>query len=738
MRWFYFLVFLQIIPSFTPGQNCQFVDMIYEKEGWNGDLSSFDFHENRIRLNGLSEERAKMAFHPEGKYRSLFLRFSLDFPPSLSNQFRLHVFFSDHRDEEKKISFVIGETGDDDGVIVQLTEEEKPVSEQKLWHGKYGQGAHRCEWVLSITNDGLVLTDPVTGASEFIGHGMDNTSELYFDRIEVECLYTKTRRDRFFLHRMELWQDDYFLEYSLEPGDLFITEIMPGSSSYAPFIELYSALDEPVCLSGLVLEVEELLIDLPPWEFRPYTYYAVAAHPVEGISSSFSMIHEAVNSLLSVKNEESLSVALIYHGRTVHQTEIRIDPQSADYSHEMIDIVYPCRSDNWTTSHQIGGTPGMENSVFGGLDLPRAHAVWTGQKEALITLPYFEVDSADLRRMISVVPEGSSEVFVTSSADIHVKVHENSDLPEMKVHISGELHYCGNGSDQWDTILSMPVPVAASPLDVVVSEVMYDAPAGCPEYVEVAVLSEEPVWTGDLVLQREGGQSVRLDLPAQSSEPAHPKDFSVYVITRDKTSFEDCFPEAPLPQVVERELFILPNNGTVLRLLDESENLVLDEIGYDPSWHHEGYRDQKGIGLERDYSYPSSKRWRSGWPHIHFRSPGFLPSEWVMRKGGEIEFSTSTIRPGSGDEDEWLEIIWKGGDREEQGFLTIDIYDTGGNKVDQLISGFPVQGGEVFRWNGKTSQYQFLKEGIYLFWIYYFNNIGNDQIFKEKCVLLHP
>src|SRR5690625_4288192 len=727
MRWFYFWALLQIFPSFTPGQNCQIVDLICEKDKWDGVVTSFDFQKDEIRLDASSEGHSKMTFYPEISTQSLFLRFTLDFPPSLTNQFQLHVFLSHPEHSEKKISFIIGETGNDDGVMIQLTKKNKLVSEQKIWHGKYGEGAYRCEWVLSVVNDGIVLSDPVTGESEFIGFEMENESDLYFEKIVLECFYTKTRRDRFFFHSIELWSKNSFKEHPVERGDLFITEVMAGSSGFSPYVELYSSLDEPVCVSGLVLKVEDSYIDLPFWEFQPFSYYPITAQPIEEVTS---IIRDALASTLFTENKKSLSLELIHHGRIIHQVKINIDTEVMNHSHEMIDIIYPCRADNWTYSLQQGGSPGMENTVFGGLGPPEVDMTWIEPGEIRIAFPYLGVDSVDLIKLIHV--NSDMDMEANSSGEVFVRIIEDHEFSEMEVHIRGELYYCGPGVDQWDTTLTMTIPVPASPYDVVISEVMYDPPHDCPEYVEIAVLSESPVWMGDLVLQREGGQYFALDLPLQ------PVEFSVYVLTRDRTSFETCYPEAYSSQILERNLFNLPNSGTMLRLVDGGSDLVLDEIDYDPSWHHVGYRNQKGIVLERDYLSPSSKRWLSGWPHFQYRSPGFLPSEWKLNKGNKIEFSTHTIRPGSGNEDEWLEILWRGEERKENGFMTIDIDDIGGNKVEQMLSSFPVQGGEIFRWNGKNSQQQLLKEGIYLFWIYYFNNIGNDQIFKKKCVLLHP
>src|SRR5690625_7845211 len=97
---------------------------------------------------------------------------------------------------------------------------------------------------------------------------------------------------------------------------------MAGSSGFSPYVELYSSLDEPVCVSGLVLKVEDSYIDLPFWEFQPFSYYPITAQPIEGVTS---IIRDALASTLFTENKKSLSLELIHHGRIIHQVKINID-----------------------------------------------------------------------------------------------------------------------------------------------------------------------------------------------------------------------------------------------------------------------------------------------------------------------------------------------------------------------------------------------------------------------------
>src|SRR5699024_5940905 len=158
MRWFYFILYLLFGIPFLYSQHCGYQDLIREAENWSGDTSAFDFHPERIALDASSAGSAVLTHHPKIKMTAFFIRFSLDFPPSLTNQFQLDLVCSGESGEKRRVSLIVGETGNTDGVLVQIRENNRLVNEQKYWSGKYGEGADRSEWVLSLEDGFLFLS----------------------------------------------------------------------------------------------------------------------------------------------------------------------------------------------------------------------------------------------------------------------------------------------------------------------------------------------------------------------------------------------------------------------------------------------------------------------------------------------------------------------------------------------------------------------------------------------------
>lgn len=262
---------------------------------------------------------------------------------------------------------------------------------------------------------------------------------------------------------------------------------------------------------------------------------------------------------------------------------------------------------------------------------------------------------------------------------------------------------------------------------LIITEIMYDPPVSCPEYLEITNIEISNARWDELWIQKSTGQPVRLTLPGNwpSGESR--------VITPDKEKFSNCYKEVDTALVYEVDLFALTNTGTTLTLkATNSGNQTIDQVNYSPSDHNEMFTNTRGVALERNIHEPQNNKWRSGFVQFGYRSPGFLP-EWDEMQEVEVIFSTSKIYSQANREPSSLEI--KIESEGVDGSVTIEIYDINGKRVRTLANAVPLQGGELFTWKGRSKTGQLLPEGLYLFWIYYFDVMGRKRIFKKTCVL---
>lgn len=263
--------------------------------------------------------------------------------------------------------------------------------------------------------------------------------------------------------------------------------------------------------------------------------------------------------------------------------------------------------------------------------------------------------------------------------------------------------------------------------EVLVTEIMFDPSSSCPEYLEITNLSSDTLSMQSIITIEVGSKSVHLPFPSD-----WPPGCS-RVFTSDMNSFVQCYAEADANLVVPMRLPILRNdgNGITLYMGVGADRHILDKTYYTPNHHNDFTKNSKGVSLERNILYPASNKWRSGFVQFQYRSPGFLPT-WELMVDIDIRFSESVIYgvsqrgPGSLD----IEIQTDGAD----GSLTIEVFDVNGRKIQTLANGVPVQGGDVFSWDGRVSG-ALLPEGMYLFWVYFIDKKGRKRIFKRTCIL---
>jgi len=267
----------------------------------------------------------------------------------------------------------------------------------------------------------------------------------------------------------------------------------------------------------------------------------------------------------------------------------------------------------------------------------------------------------------------------------------------------------------------------AQSTELLITEIMFDPPLLCPEYLEITNMSQSVTYWENLWLQKVSGPPLRLNVPT-----TWPLGES-RIITSDKEQFLACYNEVNDDLVYEVDLFALSNKGTTIVLIAEDPvEREIDKISYTPSDHNNLFSNTRGVALERNLDEPESNKWRSGFVQFGYRSPGFLP-DWEWNSSINVLFSTPVIYSLGGRSPSELEIKIESGNVD--GNITIEIFDLNGRQVQTLANGVPIQGGELFIWKGRTKSGSLLPEGLYLFWIYYFDTKGRKRIFRKTCVL---
>ena len=186
----------------------------------------------------------------------------------------------------------------------------------------------------------------------------------------------------------------------------------------------------------------------------------------------------------------------------------------------------------------------------------------------------------------------------------------------------------------------------------------------------------------------------------------------------------------------------LDNGGDLIRL-HADDGALLDEVFYDPSWHHPNLRERRGVSLERiDPDGPSdgADNWTSsiaqsggspGQANTVTLPPG-LPSE---SPGLVIEPSPFSPDRDGVDDVAGLRYTL----RNDAALIRVRIYDASGRPVRTLVaSGLSGRTGTLV-WDGLDDEGRSLRIGIYVVFLEAVSaEAGTTEAFKRPVVLARP
>ncbi|WP_236978441.1 gliding motility-associated C-terminal domain-containing protein [Membranihabitans maritimus] len=718
------LLFFQLEICVSHAQNCP-ESAFVQPENWEGDTHHFEFNNTNASLNAEGPGRSIIFNKIGDNIGYIELTVSMDFPPSSSNRLLFGLTNnSDLGEVNDKLTFSIGQSGSNDGLIVSSVSKGIEKNLDTIRFVDFGEGASAVKIGVGLGENALtiVLNDRYS-VDVKIPDTIRLRSLMWFF---IQCEYTKTRSDKFHfgpLYFVDKKED--LISDLLGLGELLISEFYLHSGENFWFLEIYNNTESDQCISNLSLHSEQGEIRLPGLSLKPFQYSVVTN------KKDFVDIPESINLFVIDAGNLILGkwISLFQKEQLLHQMII---PDTFNFEGgktlELVDTGQPCRIiGNYKASKFKLGTAGTENSWFILTDeISKPELISNSSDKLEIIWPYLIDDlsfftsfmSANkpfriitneyLKNRLEIIPEKGYQF----TAGDWIRVNGN--------YVSSCNEYAG----LMDTTFILQFPRSPNQNELKITEVMFDPTPGCPEYLEITNTSKELIKGNNLVIG-----NMNENYPLELIETLTPE--RSYVLTRDIEHFSSCYPQAEMSRVFECKIMRLNNMGMNIELL-VGKDLIVEKIEYSPDDHNPFLEDSKGISLERDLSGSTSTFWRSGLVQHNYTSPTFLPG---IEKYSSIHFSFSSevISPNGDNYQDQLEIsVASGG---EAGNLTIEIFNINGHLVNSLVNSSPIQGGEKFYWDGRDHNRKLLEEGIYLFWIYYFDWTGQKNIDKKTCVL---
>lgn len=298
--------------------------------------------------------------------------------------------------------------------------------------------------------------------------------------------------------------------------------------------------------------------------------------------------------------------------------------------------------------------------------------------------------------------------------------------------------------------------------ELLVTEIMYrPGPASgarsptatsTPEYVELWNRSAEPRSLYGVTLLLDDRELVPARPPA--ALPGH----TYWVLFADPDTGPDpavqsrlarAFPDRTFPRERVR---LTPIRRQRLGLLDEGGRLTLrgadgeglEEIPYEPAWHHPALADPAGVALERRSAEKPSDapgNWSSsparGTPGGPNAVGGRPPSGEPPSTAASLELAPNPFSP---DGDGWEDALAvRGRFASETPSVRIRIFDARGRMVRELEPGRITGAEHVWHWDGRSDEGTLLPTGIYVIALEELEaGGGTARMHREAAVLARP
>jgi hypothetical protein len=540
-----------------------------------------------------------------------------------------------------------------------------------------------------------------------------------------------------------------FISFSIsaQKHSIIISEIFadPTPSKGLPekeFIELFNNSNQIINLEKYQLKYGNFSATFPNFNFEPNTYLIVCRRGNESELFNFGTTISLSN--FSLPNNGSLLVLLDNNQNIIHSVDYKLDwySQGKDqgFSLEMIDLNYPCvGKGNWASSQNpLGGTPGKVNSINApnpdlngpvlleyNLQQNSLELVFNERLDENFDLRYVELDGFDLGIKSFNISE---ENFNSLAFDFENELPLNQ---QVKLNILKLVDCSGNISENISLELyNLPL---ASKGDIVLSEILFDPPAGGSDFLEIFNISNKNVNLKNWKIARKNSRGEVSDIETITTSDFILKSKTYLALSEDIDFLRFHYKsstEQHLLKVLKLPSFIL-NESTVYLLNPEGE--IYDFFDYNEKMHHPSLVNTKGVSLEKINFDGLVNEWQSASAEVNFATPG-LPNSQATSEllQNEIFVEPIVFNPYQPNENPIANLIFNLNTTANT--VSVNVFDANGLLKRRLRNNSLMGSFEKIAWDGKDQSGQLLPVGYYFFNINLVGNQGAISL-RRKVVL---
>lgn len=556
-------------------------------------------------------------------------------------------------------------------------------------------------------------------------------------------------------------QFDY---YPISKGckdDVVFSEIYFEPSSLSPlpnaeFSELFNRSDSAIDLTNWSLSDGSSTATFPKLFLPPKSYLLVTDLSNEtlfsNVSNHISLDHfpglnnDTGDTLTLMNASGELITTLIFNDDSYHDSQ----KKNGGWTIERVDENYSCDAiANWKASIAPGhGTMAAINSVAGFFtdeESPFIQNVYV-KDSSLLEIQFSEelfstINSSNFSAIDNtMISNDCINVLKIGSRKYELTFMHPFDASVWRLKINSSLTDCAG--NMLDTLRFFRLGKAAPALsgDVVINELLFDAPVGCQDFVELFNCSSKIIdlyrW---LITENDAVDSTHIKEQALISSDHRllfPDEY--LVLTRDPDALRQKF----FCPFRERILSVsdLPdyNADKGRAVINDLTGNPIDEMYFADTMHFYLLNSPKGVSLERLNGYHgerSNVQWHSAASTVGFATPTYRNSQWIggNTPSGSLEVANEVFSPDNNGFEDLLAINYH---FDLPGILlSIQIFDTEGVPVKKLIENESVASEGQIYWDGFTDVGRIALPGRYLVWAKTFNENGESHVYRTSCVI---
>ncbi|MFC2186533.1 lamin tail domain-containing protein [Fulvivirgaceae bacterium LMO-SS25] len=447
---------------------------------------------------------------------------------------------------------------------------------------------------------------------------------------------------------------------------------------------------------------------------------------------------------LSLKGPNGELVFTISYSDTWYRDNIKAD---GGYSLEMIDLNFPCvEQANWRASDDLsGGTPGRENSVLAenpdteGPILQRV-ALDNSNQLRLIFNEKLDPTSA-LNASIQIEPMLAIEsigIVEPSMREVIVRLNEEAiEGIYYSIQVNGITDCSGNLLHETVNSANFGLPSPATPLDVVINEILPNPRTGGAKFVEIYNASEKILnlqnWR--LANANSAGDADNFRTITSDVFLFSPQEYLVF--TDDSSVLAIEYPKGKSERFLQMSLPSYPQSGGSVILIDDNVT-ILDQLNYDEDLHHPLVKDYKGVSLERiSVNTPTESRenWTSGVQSEGYATPGYQNAQRLQVDGIADNFSIEpkSFAPDDPGTPNFATISYQFAN--QGNVANITIFDVLGREIKKVAQNELLGTEGFFTWDGTDQTGRKARIGYYIVLFEIYDMEGRLRSFKETIVV---